>query len=273
MKFNKAEKLPFELNTNPGVQSYDISGAGKKVSGGRFNHSHLKSIFDPKNDYPGPNSYVTEQDVSKRQRGVRFVTGKKVSSMDLGHEVPGPNAYQTKPTYAYCPAHMRRLNSASLRSGTRRDSEFSKRTPGAAKYYSLPTGNRWDIPKNFNKDIHTFGPIKDRFANSFQGNMAEVEAIPGPGAYMQILQKPEQASEGGRRSKYVGKQNEIGKRFHTMGADKDRFKNSIYGRLDLIAAIPGVGSYDVHHAHLVKSRPSTIANSSRPHSKAMARVR
>jgi hypothetical protein len=47
------------------------------------------------------------------------------------------------------------------------------------------------------------------------------------------------------KTMYLGKQNEIGNKPHTMGADKDRFKNSIYGRLDLAAESPGVGQYNL----------------------------
>lgn len=42
---------------------------------------------------------------------------------------------------------------------------------------------------------------------------------------------------------------------HTFGADKDRFKHSFMGRLDLKAEIPGVGSYDM--PSFAKKRPKT----------------
>ena len=49
---------------------------------------------------------------------------------------------------------------------------------------------------------------------------------------------------GNYRGRYLGKQNDSrAPALHTFGADKDRFKNSFCGRLDLAALIPGPGSY------------------------------
>ena len=178
------------------------------------------------------------------------MTGKAGSSLLPTEITPGPNSYQIKNIKEYKPQRIKKLNSASLRSESRRDSEFTKMTPGPGiGKYSIAGQDAWDKPKNLNRNIHTFGPIKDRFANSFQGNMDVIREIPGPGKYHpELIVKPKTATIGGRKSKYLGKQNEIGVKPHTFGADKDRFKDSMYGRLSDIAKIPGTGSYDVGYS-------------------------
>ncbi len=249
MAFGKSPKLPRELCGVPGVNSYDVYKHEKRGGLG-FSEVPKKSQFDIQNGHPGPNSYRLEVDVSKRTRGVKFVTSKQ-GRMPFGAEpaaIPGPNSYAIK--HKYEPKLLSKLTSASFRSDSRRDSEFSKMPvgPGIGRYV-LPTQNDWGKTPNTNPEIHTFGPIKDRFANSFQGPLAVYAAVPGPGkydtaGYSPFALKP-RTSPGARRNAYLGKQNEIGNKPHTFGADKDRFKDSIYGRLDLIAEMPGVGAYNL----------------------------
>jgi hypothetical protein len=259
--FGRDTKLKQELIDTPGVNSYDIYGP-QKPKGLGFSSVKLKSIFDKRTGTPGPNSYDLEVDVSKRCRGTRFVTSKQERTpFDKPRNTPGPNSYIIQ--LPGQPKRMRNLRSASMRSATRRDSEFSKMGvgPGIGRYV-LQTVNKWSIPKNTNPKLHTFGPIKDRFADSncFQGDMSVAAAIPGPGMYKldhsfqrtrQLL--PEQEGQklyklAGNGKRFLGKQNEMGVKPHTFGADKDRFKDSMYGRLDLIAQAPGVGEYDVARA-------------------------
>jgi hypothetical protein len=253
MKFDKGEKLPYELRDTPGVNSYDIYGA-KPLKGMGFSSVELKSIFDPRcqSKNPGPNSYNLEVDVSKRCRGCRFVEGGKGRvPFPEAQPIPGPNSYLVQlPQQA---PRLRRMKSASFRSASVRDSEFSKVGvgPGIGKYV-LQTANKWSQPKNTNPLVHTFGPIKDRFANSFAGNLAVSAAVPGPGMYdvnsrsfQRVRNPPHPPGKRMCKTPYLGKQNEIGNKPHTFGADKDRFKNSIYGRLDLAAESPGVGEYNL----------------------------
>jgi hypothetical protein len=247
MAFGKSAKLPRELCGVPGVNSYEINHG--KPGGLGFSRVELKSQFDKQNNNPGPNSYQLETDVSKRTRGTKFVQGG--SRTPYGPDrppIPGPNSYSVN--HGYVPKLLRKQQSASFRSASRRDSEFSKMGvgPGIGKYV-LPTLNDWSKEPNTNPEIHTFGPIKDRFANSFQGPLAVYAAVPGPGQYNTIGMSPfalkPKTAPGSKRSKYLGKQNEIGNKPHTFGADKDRFKDSVYGRLDLIALAPGVGAYNL----------------------------
>ena len=44
---------------------------------------------------------------------------------------------------------------------------------------------------------------------------------------------------------------------HTFGADKERFKHSFLGRLDLVAELPGVGSYSLPSFGDYKPPPAT----------------
>jgi len=249
--FGKAPKLRWDLDENPGVNSYDIYGP-KPLKGLGFSTVKLKSIFDKRTGTPGPNSYNLEVDVSKRTRGCRFVeSNAERTPFGKPQPIPGPNSYIVQlPREA---PRLRHMKSASFRSASKRDSEFTKMGPGPGiGRYVLQTLNKWSQPKNFNPAIHTFGPIKDRFANSFQGNLAMSAEVPGPGMYsidaksFQRIRQPTPVP-GKRLCKtmYLGKQNEIGNKPHTMGADKDRFKNSIYGRLDLAAESPGVGEYNL----------------------------
>jgi len=201
---------------------------------------------------PGPNSYNLEVDVSRRARGCRFVqSGAERTPFDKPQPVPGPNSYLVQlPREA---PRLRHLRSASFRSESKRDGEFTKAGPGpGVGRYVLQTANSWSQPKNRNAAVHTFGPIKDRFANSFHGDLAASAAVPGPGMYdvnkrsFQRLRQPTPVpGQRLRKTMFLGKQNEIGNKPHTMGADKDRFKNSIYGRLDLAADSPGVGEYNL----------------------------
>lgn len=250
MAFSKSRRLDRDLIDTPGVNSYDITRNSLRSSGGKFSNVFLKSIFDPRNNNPGPNSYETEVPVEKRTQGIKFVTGKAGSSLLPTEVTPGPNSYQIQETREYKPPRLKKLNSASLRSNSRRDSEFTKMTPGPGiGKYSIAGNDAWDQKPNLNKNIHTFGPIKDRFANSFQGNMKVIGEVPGPGKYHpELVIKPKKAPLGGRKSKYLGKQNEIGVKPHTFGADKDRFKDSMYGRLSDIAKIPGTGEYDIGYS-------------------------
>ena len=90
--------------------------------------------------------------------------------------------------------------------------------------------------------------------------MKVAASVPGPGFYSAAhksfqrtrQQLPEEPGmkmyKSFRGQKIMGKQNEIGLKPHTFGADKDRFKDSAYGRLDLIAQLPGVGEYNISDA-------------------------
>ena len=57
---------------------------------------------------------------------------------------------------------------------------------------------------------------------------------------------------------------------HTFGADKDRFKHSFMGRLDLKAEIPGVGTYtlktftDALRPSTTSAAPGVIRSSGSP---------
>lgn len=89
-----------------------------------------------------------------------------------------------------------------------------------------------------------------------------------PGAYFdaQKRKKHEQVtlSTNGRTAgvyrnvQWLGKVNDKPvATLHTFGADKDRFKHSFMGRLDLKAEIPGVGAYNL--PSFAKKRPKTSA--------------
>jgi hypothetical protein len=76
--------------------------------------------------------------------------------------------------------------------------------------------------------------------------------VPGPGMYFDEEQNNQREQESrvhnhrvmGRAFKPKGKQNENKScTVHTFGADTDRFKHSILGRLDLAAELPGPGWY------------------------------
>ena len=117
----------------------------------------LKSIFEPKNKNPGPNSYDLEVPVEKRSQGIKFVTGKAGSSLIPTEITPGPNAYAVRYASEYKPSRLKSLNSACLRSASKRDSEFTKMTPGPGiGKYNIISEDAWDQPKNVNKEIHTF---------------------------------------------------------------------------------------------------------------------
>lgn len=98
-------------------------------------------------------------------------------------------------------------------------------------------------------------------------NMGMDNKVPGPGAYFdkkinekreeEFLKSNARVVGALRGVKYLGKQNDKPvSAIHTFGADKDRFKHSFMGRLDLKAEIPGPGSYNDSVGSLSR-RPKT----------------
>ena len=179
------------------------------------------------------------------------------------NKVPGPAAYEPHPDPGS--PFLRIKSSATFASTTKRESFIQindvphgltyepflvdiKRISSPTKIYrdspGSPAKKEPYIP--FNTDIQFFKSTYTRFQDLGKDNK-----VPGPDRYFdpQAEQKyyhpqPSLRSVGNYRGKYCGKiHQKVVHPVHTFGADKDRFKNSVYGRLDLKAQIPGPGTY------------------------------
>jgi len=266
VKFSQVDRFIEPYNEVPGPAAYceDINRP-KTMSGGRIGNAVLPSSLAPLNNNPGPNSYRVQDDVSKRCRGLRFKGGGKGRQpFPNPPPTPGPNAYRLRYPHEYVPPRVKKKSMGSFASRSKRDSFIGKVPdgPGIGKY-SVPTGNRWELPSfvRLPPGFHTFGANVSRYL--YMGNLNHAASIPGPGSYELKgigVQRPSTAgldpAEGGRHlissrsaPRLLGKQFEKGVMpEHTFGADKDRFKDSAFGRLDLIAKIPGPCAYDVVQA-------------------------
>lgn len=154
----------------------------------------------------------------------------------------GPGQYRVDANFV--PNYIRNKPTAAMRSKSKRESFLitpSKDTPA-------PTAYNPNI-KSTLPDRHTFWSKSKwiRFRDLGVDNL-----VPGPGMYFDELQdegRQNELREGNHRivgKKYTpkGKQNENRSfAIHTFGADTDRFKHSILGRLDLAAETPGPGWY------------------------------
>jgi len=127
--------------------------------------------------------------------------------------------------------------------------------PGIGKY-SLPD----DIAH-----VNTFAWSKSTYKR-FQ-EFGRDNNVPSPTRYFsdEPVQIENRRIVGNFKGPYMGKQNESpSAALHTFGADKDRFKHSFCGRLDLKAMEPGPGEYVLpDFAKDIESQPNTGAASFR----------
>lgn len=247
--FGTGDRFIEPYSETPGPSAYDVSKSSFKLTTGRIGCSKLVSSIAPRNFFPGPCSYVQEEDLSKRVRGPRFQQGGP-SHDPFGKPppTPGPNSY-TNIKHEFFPIRLKRMKSASMASNSKRDSFIGKVTvgPGIGKY-SVPTGNKWELPANFHKlrpkDFHTFGARTSRYV--YVGDLKHSASVPGPGAYELHgfgIRPRTSGSECGR-PRVLGKQFETGIKVPTFGADKGT-RDTWAGPLHLKKLEPGPNQYDV----------------------------
>ena len=191
---------------------------------------------------PGPNAYVL--------KGISDLDIKKPSSAFLpsgnGDRVfcdpilpnPGPNSYQVN-LDPWTPVRLKRCGSASFVSRSGRESFLSSLSaaPGPGKYSIegafKPEVYNIQLGKGDKRFKNLFGTVV--YERSAEGEIVSRRDIGGP------LSRPP-----------LGKQNESPlNTLHTFGADKERFKDSFYGRLDLQAEIPGPGAYNIRDSTII----------------------
>jgi len=175
---------------------------------------------EPVDVSPGVGSYTPSRPTSSRQG---FNKTKACSIFDVKNGVPGPCTYSPDA------------------------GDLSKRVRGCGKFVAsgkgrvpwpepapIPGPNSYQIKHEYKPVIlkHTNSPS---FISKTKRDSEFSKCPPGPGIGAYKLPSPF----------LWAKPKNTNKELHTFGADKDRFKNSLYGRLDLIAAIPGVGTYEV----------------------------
>ena len=281
--WSKVDRFIEAFNEVPGPASYNTTTRPKTTTG-RLGTSRLESSLAPRNFYPGPCSYVQAEDLSKRVRGPKFQAGGKRDPFGPVVPTPGPNSYQIK--HEYRPVRLQRLKSGAFASKSKRESFLGKVAPGPGiGKYTVPTGNKWDLPANFHqlrpKGFHTFGAKTSRYV--YAGNLKHCASVPGPGAYdLPAFGARPRTAGGGceddgaepRRPRLLGKQFEVGIKVPTFGADRGS-RDTWAGPLRNKAREPGPNAYDVVKAlaHLeshdvpgVSSRPSSPLHSARPSS-------
>ena len=233
----------------------------KRGFGNAFISTEAKIAYPKDNGVPGPGAYKLPDLGEGIQSGIKFGNGNKVSSLGNGDKsIPGPNAYKVKGAHEqiwsyYC----KNKTSAALCSNSSRDSymQFDKSLPGPGTYNVDPNANT--VQKQF---------AWSKSKTQRNDDLTRDNGLPGPGSYFKTRPLSKQTRRGGGtakadfdmeaidearksmrtagnyRGRYLGKQNDSrAPALHTFGADKDRFKNSFCGRLDLAALIPGPGSY------------------------------
>ena len=160
--------------------------------------------------------------------------------------IPGPNAYPVKAAFEQVySAYMESKPMGTFLSKSDRGSYLQMLS-------DAPGPGRYSIDKGSNQVLKTFAWSKSKVKKA---NLYPDNGLPGPGAYLNNDEfdreeldriRNSMRTAGSFRGRYVGKQqSERAPALHTFGADKDRFKNSFCGRLDLKALIPGPGQYEL----------------------------
>eukprot|EP01038_Epipyxis_sp_PR26KG_P008481 gene8481-11464_t len=267
-------RFPFDTKTsscNPGVGTYtlipshsttlllDSPSISKKGKGNGFASKtiKLKPVVD--SGVPGPNAYKiqsigeSEKSINSNRPSTAFVSsGKGRVPFDPPKPVPGPSDYYIN----YDPGRSKILTnktSATFASKSLRDSMYDVVSPAPpVGKYNVLESPKISVLVDFSKNANFV-----RFDHIGKDN-----EVPGPHRYFddrEVLEVKRKSlrTVGNYKGKLLGKLNERPSTvMHTFGADKDRFKNSVFGRLDLKALIPGPGTYDLA-APIYQSRPST----------------
>ena len=246
-----SKRFNHSKNNNPGpsyyykktsLQKSDLS-VSKRGFGNGFASKADKIAYPKNNGIPGPASYKLAQLGEGIEGGIKFATsGSNVSKL-APQSIPGPNSYKIKGYHEMVWApHMLKKSTAAFSSNSKRDSFIKDKS-------DIPGPGDYNIKEGATRVNKTFAWSKskgERFADN------ERAQTPGPADYflsefdMEEIERARLSlrSAGNFRGKYLGKQNASkAPALHTFGADKERFKNSFYGRLDIQALIPGPGSY------------------------------
>jgi hypothetical protein len=248
---------------NPELFTLEAKGPSfsKKGFGNAFISTEEKIAYPKDNGVPGPNAYKLPDLGENIQAGIKFGDGVKKSTIGIcDKNVPGVNTYFVKSEYEQVWSHyMKKKSSASLCSKSDRLAKPQNVDPNA------PGPGTYNVDPNANTVQKNFAWSKSRTQRN--DDLTRDNGLPGPGSYFKTRPVSRATTRGGKvdfdmtaidearksmrtagnyRGRYVGKQNDTrSPAMSTFGADKDRFKNSFCGRLDLAALIPGPGSYSL----------------------------
>lgn len=236
------------------------------------------SFFDKMSPAPGPGKYKSERanklvfpansagDIDMRKNSVvdRF------DHIGKDNQVPGVHAYFQRP---YIDPHNPPSTPSSPASRSRPGTSHSTSSPsllpglgsgvvngGASGVFSEAFGERPSSPATRKVLVRTGS------TTSYVLNEGELDLC---SHHYNNDKKPSLRTVGNFRGRHLGKMNQVPIVTHTFGADKDRFKNSVFGRLDLAAQIPGPGTYDYPltlevEAKKLKDRARTASEAVRP---------
>ncbi len=253
---SKSPKIaPFIDLGNPGPADYDIpsftqspkykqrpstsfiqSGDGKRVP------------FAPPNDYPGPSDYHINYFpgkspllIHKKSATFESVTDRN-SFFDQVSPSPPPGKYRIERADKIYKSASGDINFAK----SSREERFNhigrdNHVPGPHTYFQTP------VQYSPGKSVHGQDNTNRSPPRSPSRGVDSQHSLHEGSITDDHTVKSLRSVGGQHRGKLLGKQNERAAPMQTFGADKDRFKNSTFGRLDLIAEIPGPGSYNLCH--------------------------
>jgi hypothetical protein len=249
---SKAPKLPvLEDKGVPGPCSYDIYQSSLSQTSDSLQHPSTMFIpsgngrvpFPPPNNVPGPAAYSPNADPGHSplltcKPSATFLSETKRNSFLYVNDIPSAAKY--KPYLV----SVDRLSSPPRRARTANGDLALP--PGSPVSRAVGSPIPIEDPRiPINGDVTFWKSTYLRFQDVGKDNK-----VPGPQRYFtdnmleEYFPAKSLRSSGTYRGKYMGKlQAAKAKAPHTFGADLDRFKDSVYGRLDLIAQIPGPGTY------------------------------
>ena len=241
-----------DLCPSPGVGSYSISKENPLIKEtpsnslkGSYSSKSLRLTPHKDKRVPGPGSYnlpeLSYLEPHQRRPSTAFVaSGKGRVPFPDPNPYPGPSDYVINHDPGVSPI-LRKKISATFASKSGRNSFFDNVSPA-------PPAGTYKLDKSSLSANHDVAFHKSTFVRMQQ--IGYDNKVPGPHRYFDDRAETDNRRKslrtvGNFRGTHIGKLNEKGVRFeHTFGADKDRFKDSVYGRLDLKAQIPGPGAYD-----------------------------
>lgn len=260
-----------ELSPNPGVGSYNIDHENSLIrrtpsvsKRGDYASKSLRLTPQPINHVPGPGQYnlpdLSYLEPWQRRPSTAFVaSGKGRVPFPDPNPYPGPSDYYINFNPGESPILKKKI-SATFASKSGRDSFFDALSPA-------PPASKYWVQNSSLGANHDVAWHKSTFVRMQQ--IGYDNQVPGCHRYFDdrvSYEKKSMRSCGNYRGKLMGKQYESPvEAVHTFGADKERFKDSVYGRLDLKALIPGPGTYDdIHRSAKERAKSARVTTAFSP---------
>jgi len=270
------DKIAYPKNNGvPGPAAYRLPQLGEGIQSGIKFGNGTKQSSIPLGDkcVPGPNAYAVKFEhqqiyshYCKNKPSASLCSKSDRASYMTISKNPGPGDYNIDPnantvqkTFAWSSSKTKRGDDLTRNNGVPGPAAYFKTVPHSrpstqggesSSRSSTATGTR-------SRPATTGERSRPTTSNSSRPKSSASVARPGTGQRQMTCtaraitdtgfleeERVNMRSVGNYRGRYLGKQNDTrSPASHTFGADKDRFKNSFCGRLDLQAMLPGPGSY------------------------------